>query len=367
MTNTIDLPLFRHLQVSGNPLLDSGATKHNGRQRGLRSFLTWSFFLAQIAAAETFFGDAAKAATGQGEDGNPASAGPRDDAAPQASGSVVSVAAAGDPASDARGNETQLSEIGSGAAPLDQNAAAGTKIDAFSGAGDVISVTGGGGGGGPGQASGADLASELAQDGGLGIDLAEIVNLDDAAPALIGDPLGSVVTLLGETLDELAATPLLGDIVSGAQEVLADAVGFATHTLSDLTGLSAAGDLLSRDGNGGLAALFPAETAGGAQLMQLANAAQDSLSAPLFGGAALGVHYSDLTLSLSADVNADTASPLPPATSLLHSLPVIGDVLGGAPADGEIEYVSSADDVIAAAVQVTDHADMAKIHADLWS
>ena len=319
---------------------DDAGPRRVERARGLRSFLTWSFFLAQIAAAERFIGGEADAA--------PAEEGAAKHAASEAkTGDALTlpqgVAAASDGIPGATGERAASASpsfaqntAGGPNAPAQQIAVAET-------APTSLPITIGGGAGSSGGGDAPDFASPgvnalLPGDSLVPGDLLPL-HLDLNAPALLGNVTGVALNLVDGTLTSLGAAPVVEDLCSAA----------FSHELP-------AGDLASITG------LLLWGDAPSAQLMGYASLgdAEASISA---GAAA----YPDLTLALADQQAVSIPAQSTPGGSWLHDLPIIGDALASTPGDGAGDHHADVSDLTSGLSQIADHVGLPKTSVDLWS
>jgi hypothetical protein len=305
------------------------------RLRGLRSFLTWSFFLAQIAAAESFIGGEAQAAPaddaaskpGASEaDGTPVAALPLSTAIAAASdglpaeGGAKSGALANAPVSP------EAAEAGPAHEPsLELDADKPLIIPAL--------AAGGGGLGGAGDDLPALASIGLVPGSTLPF------HLDLDAPALLGTVTGAALDLIDGALAGIGAVPVVEDLLSAA----------FSHELP-------AGELALTTG-----LLFSADEPS-AQLMGYATLGDTAVSV-----AADAPVYSDLLLALADDPFSLGAIAPTPGGSLLHSLPVIGDALASTSGDTHPEHAADIPDLADSLSQIPDHIGLAKGAGDLWS
>jgi hypothetical protein len=254
-------------------------------QRGPRNFLTWSFFLAQIAASQEALG--AFAATPSADD--PAAmqkaAGP-DTAAGNAAPLPSPVPAQADmPPQGQTGRGAESADIAA------SNAAARESTPLAPAIGEAeamsASMAAGGGAASAGAAAGEGGAiGEIAAGGGWMPDIGATM------PALLGD----VIDIADGALKALSADGLAGEVLESAGWIV-----------------SMAGDTVDIGLDSGL---FIQADAGGSQIMLAANFGDDAATGP----------YSDTLLALTAG-SSQEASVSAPAPSFLQSIPVLGDVL----------------------------------------
>jgi len=318
---------------------DDAGPRRVERARGLRSFLTWSFFLAQIAAAERFMGGAASAAPAEeGAGKQPAS---HDANAGEALPLQQAVAAAsdgipGNPGDYAAPAAPAISQNTAGEPPAQQIAIAETAPSGLPIA--IGGAAASGGGDAPGSApAGIDVSSP--GDGLVPGDLLPL-HLDLNAPALLGNVTGAALDLVDGTLTSLGAAPVVEDLFSAVFSYELPA-----GELASITGVLFSGDAPS------------------AQLMGYAGLGEAEAS--VFAG---GAGYPDLTLALAdlqlASVEVDEPTP---GGSLLHDLPVIGDVLASTPHDGDGDHDGGIADLTSGLSQIADHIGLPKTSVDLWS
>jgi hypothetical protein len=357
--------------VRHNP---SAAPQSRNREKGLWNFLTWSFFISQVLAAQQLIGASAAHAADNAELG--ASGGERDDApgrvaaaAPQNDrGGVDDAAADANTAAGAleqaqdlfEGNLASLAaeQVNHGAGTEDGNNA-GTIVHAFSsGAGADHSAAPEGGGGVP-------LPPDTAEPGLV------IPGLDDVLEGVIPPVLGAVVEIVGSVDDLLdgvlggTLVPVIGvvDHVVDAvlEQTVAPLLGTVEHTLEAILDQAVAPLLTVADGIldatldtlalpllGTIDAVLDSAVAPVAgtlsELIGTIDAVADSLIAPLAHTVAdvtgtLGA-ATDQVLSSLADTTGETlaAASAPVATivgdtvSLLTGgdggLPIVGQLLG---------------------------------------
>jgi hypothetical protein len=332
------------------PLLPDGrdtATRSRGddagprrveRARGLRSFLTWSFFLAQIAAAERFIGGEADAA--QAEEG--AAKQPAFDQvkAGDALPLQQSVAAASDGIPGTAGERAAPAAPSFAQNTAGEPSAPPQQVAVAEAAPTGVPITAGGAGasdgsGTPGSAP-AGIDSLLPSDSVVPGDLLPL-HLDLNAPALLGNVTDAALDLVDGTLTSLGAAPVIEDLFTAvfSHELPAG-------DLASITGLLLSGDALS------------------AQLMGYAS----------LGGAEASVSagaYPDLTLALTDQQAVSIAAPPTPGGSLLHDLPVIGDALASTPYDADGDHHADVSDLTSGLSQIADHIGLPKASVDLWS
>jgi hypothetical protein len=319
---------------------DDAGPRRVERARGLRSFLTWSFFLAQIAAAERFIGGEADAA--QAEEGaakQPAfdevKAG---DALPFQQG----VAAASDGIPGTAGERAAPAAPSFAQNTAGEPSALAQQIAVAEAAPIGVPITmGGAGASGGSDAMGpvpAGIDSLLPGDSVVPGDLLPL-HLDLNAPALLGNVTGAALDLVDGTLTSLGAARVIEDLFTAV----------FSHELP-------AGDLASITG------LLLSGDAPSAQLMGYASLgdAEASVSA---GAAA----YPDLTLALADQQAVSIAAPPTPGGSLLHDLPVIGDALASTPCDADGDHHVDVSDLTSGLSQIADHTGLPKTSVDLWS
>jgi hypothetical protein len=304
------------------------AAEETERLRGLRSFLTWSFFLAQIAAAEQFVGAAAHAA----QDAEPAGhvrspdadgvaqSQPRPDAPIAASpdpipgGAVEKSAALPDAsiqpvAAEAAYVPVQSADVQIGAQP-----------------GPTVVIGGGAASAGAGQ---PDELHELPFGGDVIPDNLLPLNV----PALLGD----VVDLAGDTLSAIGSSLADALALAGAELLPGE--------LALSVGLMLSGDEVS------------------AQLTGYATHDEMSVGVSASGSAGLAP-YTDLLLALSDDSSASEPALASPG-SLLQSLPIIGDVLVLHSPSAMHDQAPGLPAIAETVADAADHIGLGK--ADLWS
>jgi hypothetical protein len=293
-------------------------------QRGPRNFLTWSFFLAQIAASQDALG--AFAATPAAED--PAAmqktAGPETGAGSAAPLPSPVPAQADMPPQGQTGRGAESPDF-----PASKDAALETMpVTQAIGEAEAMSARIAAGG----SASGGMTAGE---GGAIG----EIAAGGDWAPhigAAMPDLLGDVIDIADGVLPALSPDGLAGEVLESAGWIV-----------------SMAGDAVDI----GLdSSLFVQAQAGGSQIMLAAN---------LGGGAGAGP-YSDTLLALTAGSSLDV-SVSAPAPSFLQSIPVLGDVLS--PPDTNAGGDHAAPPLADFMADVTHSLDPigSKLMGDLWS
>jgi hypothetical protein len=318
---------------------DDAGPKRVERARGLRSFLTWSFFLAQIAAAERFIGGEADAAPGEeGAAKHAASEAKTGNAIPLPQG----VAAASDGIPGGTGERAAPAAPSFAQNTAGEPSAPAQQIAVAEAASTGVPITiGGAGASGGSDATGpvpAGIDSLLSGDSLVPGDLLPL-HLDLNAPALLGNITGAAVDLVDGTLTSLGAAPVIGDLFTAV----------FSHELP-------AGDLASITG------LLLTGDAPSAQLMGYASLgeAEASVSA---GSAA----YPDLTLALADQQAVSIAAPPTPGGSLLQDLPVIGDALASTPYDADGDHHADVSDLTSGLSQIADHISLPKASVDLWS
>jgi hypothetical protein len=294
-------------------------------QRGPRNFLTWSFFLAQIAASQDALG--AFAATPAADD--PAAmqktAGPETGA-----GSAVPLpspvpAQADMPPQGQAGRGAESADI---AASKDA-ALESTPVTLAIGDTDAMSARMAAGGG---PASGGMAAGE-------GNAIGEIAAGGDWAPhigAAMPDLLGDMIDIADGVLPALSPDGLAGEVLESAGWIV-----------------SMAGDAVDIGLDSGL---FVQAQAGDGQIMLAANLGGDAGAGP----------YSDTLLALTAGSSLDV-SVSAPAPSFLQSIPVLGDVLS--PPDTNAGGDHAAPPPADFMADVTHSLDPigSKLMGDLWS
>ena len=241
------------------------------RRRGLSNFLTWSFFLAEILAADLFFGKGASAADQPDDPSKHATA----DTHSSGDASLPDDWRGGsDEAVPAEGNRLLHGET----SPLGPNYGETAAMPALSGIGGretaLHGSAGGGGGGGSSISFSQDFAAMSGEpgeqaihagDAGSSVETLNFSTLDAATAEALGlelNPLqfelGLANDLLsGEPLDSLLdlkalgldlhsetglLTSLLGDLVSGGSESLDNTLGIPLSNLvEETTGLNLSG------------------------------------------------------------------------------------------------------------------------------
>jgi hypothetical protein len=299
----------------------SAAMKQPERQRRLQSFLTWSFFLAQIAAGEMFIGSGAQA----GPTDEPLTeAGDADDrnAGQPLSAPAVQATADALPANTAE-NAGQASKRSDPAAAEPAPAWGEPAEMPASGKADMFVVAGGS----------ANAGQDVLTPAQIGVDA--LLSSDGGA---LDGPLHA-----GLTLD---ASVLLG-------EALGDAMDLVGGALTSLASVRAPDDLLE--------GLF--HTSEGVAEQLIAFASLGETSAEVIPS---GPGYTDLLLALADDGASPEPIIIATGGSLFLALPVFGDALISASAHAEVGEIPDPADTSVIASQISDHIGHAKGIGDLW-
>ncbi len=325
-------PQFTSPLIDGLPSQSDGAPRQFQRARGLRNFLTWAFFLAQIPAME-IFGGGAGASAADNPQGNAVP--PETEAAKAAQTlSAPPVQAAPDALPAQMGQSTPA-----GIAPAAPQSAveAPSLVEPASLPAEAEAITSPVMGGGGGSASGGEGHDLLPAgiDGLLaevGLASGDAIRFDGGVDvaSLLGDGIETAVGLVDGALTCLGATPLL-ERLDGLASTLLDPVDAGAESLLNIANSGGEGDVISLH----LSASAPAVT--------------------------------DLVLALSVDPPA--APPLTDApASLLHALPLFGDVLPAVRSAGEAEdHAPGLPNLSASISQIADHAGLVKDAGDLWT
>jgi hypothetical protein len=245
-------------------------------QRGPRNFLTWSFFLAQIAASQDALGAFAATASADDPGAMQKAAGPETGAGSAAPLPSPVPAQADMPPQGQTARGAESADI---AASRDA-ALESTPVTQAIGEAEAMS---------------ARMAAGGSASGGIG----EIAAGGDWAPhigAAMPDLLGDVIDIADGVLPALSPDGLAGEVLESAGWIV-----------------SMAGDAVDIGLDSGL---FVQAQAGGSQIMLAANFGDDAATGP----------YSDTLLALTAG-SSQEASVSAPAPSFLQSIPVLGDVL----------------------------------------
>lgn len=298
-------------------------------QRGMRSFLTWSFFLAQIGISEEALGAFAAAPSPDDPSAMGKAAGPETGAAASAP------LAAPVPAQADTLPQPQAERIADGGrmSANDDTADGSTPFTPQIGEADASAprmIAAGGGGSGSADASDSEagLAANL---GGLSLGGDWIPDIDLNIPGLLGD----VIDIADGTLSALTGS-LAGDLAGDVLDIVCQTVSIADNGLDG--GLFIQADIASN------------------QIMLAANLSGDAATGP----------YPDTLLALTA-VSSEDAPGSAPAPSFLQSMPLFGDVLNQPQADTDDHHVPpSQTDLIGDITHMLDHAG-AKSIGDLWS
>jgi hypothetical protein len=155
-------------------------------------------------------------------------------------------------------------------------------------------------------------------------------------------------------LDVTDITPLLADGIDTALDLIDGA----------LAGLGAA-PMLENLADGLASTLFGDGQPGAERLLSIANSGGEGEAAALQISAS-GPVVSDFVLALSVD--PPTLAPVLDApASLLHALPLFGDVLPAPRPIGEADHAADLPDLAAGVSQIADHVGLVKGAGDLWS
>ena len=231
------------------------------RQRGLWSFLTWSFFLAQVMAGDQFLESGARAA--QADDSTARSKGHSDSThndVPDSPGSGLAAAERGNEAaaSQTEAHAAQVGGLFNNLQGSEPGAHSALSNNAGHGDFDDASQAGSGTSGQPNSNGTSQTGSDLNHDGNItaGADLCHVTGIN----SVLGfDNLPAVDTVLdlelsqvpiqihgsGDTISQVLHTTLdqtglyLAESVGGLTALLGDA---ANNTLSQITGLHLVGD-----------------------------------------------------------------------------------------------------------------------------
>jgi hypothetical protein len=254
-------------------------------QRGPRNFLTWSFFLAQIAASQDALGAFAATASADDPGAMQKAAGPETGAGSAAPLPSPVPAQADMPPQGQTGRGAESADI---AASRDAALESAPVTQAI-GEAEAMSarMAAGGGSASGGMAAGeGGVIGEIAAGGDWALDIGA------AMPALLGD----VIDIADGALPALLTDGLAGEVLESAGWIV-----------------SMAGDAVDIGLDSGL---FVQAQAGGSQIMLAANLGSDAGAGP----------YSDTLLALTAG-SSHEASVSAPAPSFLQSIPLLGDVL----------------------------------------
>lgn len=218
----LDVDRIRYIAQRPTSAKDGISIESPQRERGLWSFLTWSFFLSQLAVGNAFGGGAAQAA-------NSLDANPPDNPVSAALHASNALAA---PDFRAFGGEEIPSAVLPAAAAAQAHANASVTGPEFGGiervdlAGDatisaarLFSTQGGGG------ADGVTLQSDLPPDMNPGAVLLPIVEIppDIISPPVSGDLLPPILTTVDELVDNLG--PTLDGLIAPVVETVEDLAG----------------------------------------------------------------------------------------------------------------------------------------------
>ncbi len=356
------------LDVAGKAGKDGFAVQEPQRERGLWSFLTWSFFLAQIAAGSAFASGAAQAGATtdlnapDGSSGS-AAAGTQLLSTPDLRALDISeadVTGAPSAAAPVEGNGV-LNEISVGGAEASVELAGdNTSVPQFAHV--------------PGSAAADGTLSPAANEDNGSVDPGDLPGIEIALPDLNG-VLPPVLETVGDLVEGLG--PTLDGLLAPAVETIEDLAGVLGPTLD--VALSPAAELVGDLAGGLETALNPlfvpievlAEGAGdlldplgaiGGELMQLADPAIDIVEpilAPVVKIADAAEPILDPVLEVASpavDLIEPAISPLlaplaPVAQPVLDLLPASlgGDLFAGsAPADavgspGALQFVAAAE------------------------
>jgi hypothetical protein len=303
-------------------------------QRGMRSFLTWSFFLAQIGIAEEALGAFAAAPSPDDPSTMEKAAGPETGAgisaplvAPIPSQTDTFPQPQAERIADG-GRMSASDDAGGGSAPftplIGESEASAPRMIAI------------GGGGGSGSADASDGEAGLAANlGGFSAEGDWIPNIDLNIPGLLGD----VIDIADGTLSALTGS-LAGDLASDILDTAGQIVSIADEGVD-----------VGLDGG-----LFIQADIASSQIMLAANLSGDAATGP----------YPDTLLALTAVSSEDAPGPAS-APSFLQSMPLIGDVLHQPQTDMDDHQVPpSQADLMVDITHMLDHAG-AKSIGDLWS
>lgn len=205
------------------------------KERALWNFLTWSFFIAQVLAAEQFIGAQAKAADGldlKASDPNAATAALPLETLASADG--IGAAAADDTRSnpgisaldDMFAQSLKLGQFGGSVVDLDAMA-----VERAESSSQSIIVAGYGAAG-----SEASAASALVPDAHIDVGTGLLDLLDDTAGPLLNtveDIVASLTGLVGAVTDPLLGT--VGNLVQSLDEVVHQALAPVTDLVENLT------------------------------------------------------------------------------------------------------------------------------------
>jgi hypothetical protein len=191
------------------------------RERGLWSFLTWSFFLSQIAAGSAFIGNAAKAAEafdGSNRDSNNSGSETAAKALPGADAQALSFEDAS--SNDAHGATAAQghANLATGPYAADVIAATESVIAPQSGEMDDFAASG---------------ITAAAGDSEASIPpTAPLIDMDTTPGPVVGDVLTPVLETVGDVADSLG--DLLGDSLAPVVETVEDLVGVLTPVVDQV-------------------------------------------------------------------------------------------------------------------------------------
>lgn len=217
--------------VLQTPNSDAPADAGHKRDRGMRNFLTWSFFLAQAAAATEFLGGAAKAAEADGADAKKA---PLDASA--AKFAPLGVSGKGGATSDASGAEAQKPPAGAAspsAGNPEASASAPPQLPAVDGATAAVPAASSGGGGGSSQSFDAGTlivvsATQVDINISTPINLGPVPDAVTQAPDVVTNLVPQLVESLNDVISPLTQIPIVGDLLDGVLDLAGDVATVVT-------------------------------------------------------------------------------------------------------------------------------------------